>query len=112
MISLLTDAQRSVRRSPGRHRRLGGATSALGHRDTDENGINDSDDGLAGEFDGDEPEDLLMQVQRSKSSVPVTCRTSSILHNPRVEREGEATSAARCTEQVGHLSFFRMPTDS
>jgi len=101
--------QHSVWQSLGRHRQLGGATPALGHRDTDKNGNNDN--GLPGVFEGDEPDDLLMHVQRSKSSVPVTCRTSSILHNPQVEREGGVMSAARRTEQVSHLSFFHMPTD-
>lgn len=100
---MLIDAPRSVRRSPSRHQQGN-------QRDIEENG--NDDDGLPGEFDGDKPDDLLAQVQGNKSSAPVTYRTSRNLHNPWLEREEKATSAPRSTEQVGRLSFFRMPTDA
>ena len=71
-------------------------------------------DGIPGEFDGNELDDLLINVQGSKSSVPATSlyATSRILPNPQVELEQGGTSVARSTEQVGRLSFFCVTTDS
>lgn len=106
---LLTDALRSVQRS--QHQR--GTLVARNQGDNNDNRNNDDD--LPGEFDGDEPDNLLMHVEGSKSSAPATSRTSRILPNPRAEVEQEATSSisvARNTEQVRRLSLFHMTTDS
>ena len=97
---LLMDALRAVRRP--RHRQ--GTMLPLDQGNSDGNGNND--DNLPGEFDGGEPDDLLINVQASKSSVPATYATSRISPNPRVELQREAASVARSTGQVGHLSSF------
>jgi len=68
-----------------------------------------NNDHSPGEFDGDEPENLLIHVQESKGSVPVTHRTLRILPDSHVGLRWKATgtSTARSTEQVGpFLSFI------
>jgi len=72
-----------------------------------DNGNND--DSPPGEFDGNEPENLLIHVQGSKGSMPVMHRTSRILPDSRIGlgRKATGTSMARSTEQVGpFLSFI------
>jgi hypothetical protein len=91
-----------------RHRQ--GTMLALNQGDNGNNG--NGDGGLPGEFDGDEPDDLLIHVERSKDSVPATYRTSRVSPgNPQVELERAATgtsvATSRNTEEV-RLSFFRM----
>ena len=102
---LMTDALRSVRRFRNPQETL------LVHNQGDDeaNEIND-DDGLPGEFDNDEPDDLLIRVQGSKGSesVPATNRPSRTSPNAPEGLEQETTqgSSARNTEQVGRLSSF------
>ena len=85
---MLTDGRCSVRGSPIHQ----GTTLNLNQRGGDEHGNND--DNCPGEFDNDEPDNLLVQVQGSKKTVPVTYRSS------------------RSTEQVGCLSFFHTAAGS
>ena len=99
---LITDALRSVRR-PRNPRE----TSSVPNQGDDE-ANEDNDCGRPGEFDGDEPDDLLIRVQGSKGSVLATNGPSKTLLDTRegLERETNQASAARNTEQVGRLSSF------
>ena len=99
------DALRSVQRF--RHPQGTMLVPNQGDNLGDDNGNND--DGPPGEFDGDKPENLLIHVQGSKGSVPVTHRTSRILPDPCIGlgQKATGTSMARSTEQVGpFLSFI------
>lgn len=100
-------AQHLGRWSLSQRQQLGGTALALDQRDADGSGPGGDDNNLPGEFDDDEPDDLLTHVQRSESSLPSTQRALRVPHNTRVEDEGR--SSARSTEQVRHFSFSGRP---